>query len=428
MRDAIERGVRALLILAVLSAGIGVLWFAAHADDLDTQVAFCGAFVVYCVVVGNSCYRYLNRSIYRFVNPEAKKSEREQLYKRWFGEDVIDEETNRIAGFVAKLLLIGIVLILALFAVDIWVHFKGTSQAEGSAWAGPFGDFFGGVLNPILTFISFIALAFSFTLQRVQVRDGREQAIESKKVSQQQMFETTFFNLLALHNASAEQLHFDAYTLSPPGAKKHYGGDRVGAAERGRAVFGAVLNVIHMESMREESTRYMENPPPRYPDSHRASEVYEYIQNRHNYVLGHYFRNLYQILLYINEYAPGETEGRVSKSPKRRYASLLRAQLSTNELSLLYFNCRGTLVDNGEFRALVAQYCLLEHLPIILDHETGVPRIAGYGFEIDASEYFKFSYQGEVLPGAFGENKQIEKYLAKFNESLVTVRRFKFAA
>ncbi|NUU04131.1 putative phage abortive infection protein [Herbaspirillum robiniae] len=415
MEKIVTRFINALLILGVLGGGFCLLWMGANIEESGTRYAFYGGFVVYCIGFGLASYRYLNEAIYKFVNPEADETHQVRILKT-----EPDNETNRIAGFVAKLLLTGAALILVLFLADIWIHFKIPPVTADIAWAGPFGDFFGGVLNPILTFISFIALAFSFTLQRVQVRDAREQAIESKKVSRQQMFETTFFNLLTLHNSSAEQLHLEPDTIRYPGVKWDPDLDEVDTVERGRAVFGAVLDIMRKQSRTRYTPSHLPEPPiastPPIP-----AQIYIYIQHRHNFVLGHYFRNLFQILSYIDEFAVDDPFKAGKKSPRRRYANLLRAQLSTNELTLLYFNCQGTLVDNGRFRELVTRYRFLEHLPVSLDQKTGKPCVDGYGFEIDISEYIDIFSGGLVRPGAFGTNPQIQRYLEKFQQTLVTV-------
>ncbi len=49
---------------------------------------------------------------------------------------------------------------------------------------------------------------------------------------------------------------------------------------------------------------------------------------------------------------------------KQKYASVLRAQLSSDELALLMVNCAGEMVDDGEFRALLVRYRMLEHIPL----------------------------------------------------------------
>lgn len=46
-------------------------------------------------------------------------------------------------------------------------------------YLGTFGDFFGSVVNPILTFGTLVALAITILMQRVQLREAREDAKDS---------------------------------------------------------------------------------------------------------------------------------------------------------------------------------------------------------------------------------------------------------
>ena len=73
-----------------------------------------------------------------------------------------------------------------------------------------FGDYFGGVLNPILAFVSFIAILWTVALQRHSIKlqarelskttDALKESKDAQKLQaqlfKQQQFETTFFNML----------------------------------------------------------------------------------------------------------------------------------------------------------------------------------------------------------------------------------------
>lgn len=66
--------------------------------------------------------------------------------------------------------------------------------------------------------------------------------------------------------------------------------------------------------------------------------------------MGHYFRNLYHIVKFVDK---------ANISNKREYTNILRAQLSTGELLLLYFNCLSRY-GNEKFKPLVEKYSLLK--------------------------------------------------------------------
>lgn len=72
---------------------------------------------------------------------------------------------------------------------------------------GSFGDFFGGTLNPILTFLAFIGVLITIILQKIELGLTRKEMIRSagalenqNKAITKQNFEAAFFRMLTLHN------------------------------------------------------------------------------------------------------------------------------------------------------------------------------------------------------------------------------------
>jgi hypothetical protein len=82
-------------------------------------------------------------------------------------------------------------------------------------------------------------------------------------------------------------------------------------------------------------------------------DSYDRFHDIHHETIGHYFRNIYQILKFVDE---------SSVDNKRFYTNLLRAQLSSHELGLLFYNCLSKL-GAEKFKPLLERYAFLEHLP-----------------------------------------------------------------
>ena len=89
-----------------------------------------------------------------------------------------------------------------------------------------------------------------------------------------------------------------------------------------------------------------------HPDD--IKKCYDTFYSNSDMHVGHYFRTLYNIIKYVDQSdLPSDDE-------KKMYTNLVRAQLSSPELELLYFNC---LHPVGEkFKPLVERYTLLKHL------------------------------------------------------------------
>jgi hypothetical protein len=94
-----------------------------------------------------------------------------------------------------------------------------------------------------------------------------------------------------------------------------------------------------------------------------AVKCYEIFYKDRDYQseLAHYFRNLYHIVKFVNEAEVlKRNDAAIDYKERRRYTSLVRAQLSAYELALLFYD---GLSKYGEgFKPLIEKFGLLEHL------------------------------------------------------------------
>ncbi len=183
----------------------------------------------------------------------------------------------------------------------------------------------------------------SLDLQREELRQTRKElhdqtlqfAAQNRTLSQQTA-DNTFFQLLRLHNEIVGAIDLVDKQTKQPIAK-------------GRDCFQTF--VLYLK--RKYSA-----------DSNRTLEqtVNSYVQfyQEHQADLGHYFRSLYNIVKFVD---------RTDFDDKRRYTNLVRAQLSSYEQVLLFYNCLSAL-GAEKFKPLVEEYALLKHIPReLLVHE-----------------------------------------------------------
>lgn len=100
----------------------------------------------------------------------------------------------KIRGYI----LSAIILIIAVYTVyfaNIFIGDSSDVSKDASVW-GQFGDYAGGVLNPLLSFITIVLLIKSLTLQYEANRNLKKELRISEKTEKLRSFEVLFFNLL----------------------------------------------------------------------------------------------------------------------------------------------------------------------------------------------------------------------------------------
>lgn len=291
------------------------------------------------------------------------------LFDKNASEADVDKYKNSLRPLL-RILYLAIFFIVSVFIFNIIFSFgintsisswldrctpvpTGSTGTDISGKLGPFGDFFGGMLNPILSFLTLLGLIATIALQRIEIADAKASAEKGNKALAIQSLEATFFQAVDLHHKIVDDLKFDASIVPiPEDIKKD--ASRAGNLEavkdshvnyaEGRRSFEAAIKAV---------TKYYPNSPE------KSANVYRHIQENHNYVFGHYFRHLYQCLKIIDNVS----ETILDNKEKCKYTSLLRAQLSSNELYVLFLNCLDNMVDKGEFKNLLIKYEMLEHIP-----------------------------------------------------------------
>lgn len=348
------------------------------------------------------------------MNIDYLKKKYDKFYKNFLL--MVGSKENSMTKSLYNLFLIALGMILFVLIINLIFAYK----HEGM---GSWGDFFGGTLNPILTFLTFMGLLITIVIQQTELSESKKEFAKSanaldeqSKSLKKQNFENTLFNMIDLHNKMITTIRIDIGELRKVyNLKKELKSnfikilnsvslikiDKLENSEvifNGHQVFAVIVGII---------TEDVKSPTDIY-------NRYKDIQQNHNYILGHYFRNLYQLLKLIDNVNCEENV--LTKNEQFKYASIIRAQLSSNELILLFINCLNEMVDNGKFKNLLIKYSILEHMPIERDENTQGYKIKGrsgiffsnemvieYKEEKDLSGLDFKKYFG----GAFGENTEI---------------------
>lgn len=122
-------------------------------------------------------------------------------------DEEVTEDTFLQKHIIKILFVISIVaVVLIISALLFYRIYVGTEFTHSNEIWGQFGDYFGGLLNPILSFLALIALLVTITLQSKELklatnemRDSSTALKEQSDSLKLQNFENTFFNLLNKH-------------------------------------------------------------------------------------------------------------------------------------------------------------------------------------------------------------------------------------
>lgn len=264
------------------------------------------------------------------------------------------------------LLFPGVIILWGLFwALSSWMY----PEIE---CRGQFGDSFGAI-NALFAGLAFAGVIYAIILQkkelglqrdelglqrreleytRTEIRGQKEQLQAQNQTLQKQNFENSFFQLLDLHSEIVNSMAIPGDSLTTP---KRY----MGAKDySGRECFGLMLQKLEdiYQIAKEEFSAAMR------PDEDTTREfMYRWLNDKYEEFfpelqpyLGHYFRHLYNIVKFVDE-------GGQEVAERKFYTDLVRAQLSSTELGLLFYH---GLSDRGDgFRDLIEEYALFKHIP-----------------------------------------------------------------
>ncbi len=247
--------------------------------------------------------------------------------------------------------LVTVAAVVLVFFLIAWVQYGyvkdyiAEHEEVGPSFFGLSGDFFG-LTNALFSALAFAIIIVTLRMQMHELKQQREQLEDNRKVMkdqheemkhqnvslQRQTFENTFFNMLEMHNeiVQAIKIHDKEAT--------------------GRLLFADLLNNLQMSANRRAGDTVS---VARTKTKEKISiDVYEEWYEENEATVGHYFRTLYNMMRYIDEQG-GEH--------RMTYARLVRAQLSSNELMLLFYNGLGKY-GREKFKPLIEKYALLKHL------------------------------------------------------------------
>lgn len=225
-------------------------------------------------------------------------------------------------------------------------------NGDRTAW-GVTGDFFGGILNPTLSFMGLVMLlATLYQNQKELELSRKELAASSKALTEQantleaQRFENTFFSLLQQHNNCLDNICTDTVTYRSGGE-----------AYQKRAL--SYVTYRDISSLKIE-TITIENSILK-----SAWNILE--RNKEDF--SQYFNILFELLNLIYENAPRSPTKNDDKAntPEQelKYANIVLSIIPLSVLTILAIYCYGPTRNAEKYRNLVIRYSFLRYMDLI---------------------------------------------------------------
>lgn len=239
-----------------------------------------------------------------------------------------------IAGALALGLIFGYAIVFRALPIN----------ERPDAW-GQFGDFMGGLLNPLISLFTLIVAVSVWNLQKTELLETRLALEDQGKTAEQQRREQRFFDLLSLYQATVDTIVYDYSRMS--------GAISTVYSAVGKRAFALFTSQQGASPFHARLSGFFEAPGSGSRWELPSAEYTSVLWNQHSPMLDHYFRVIFTLLR--------EAES-LLQDDRYRYIKILRAQLSRDEVSLITMNL---LYDEegGKMRGLVKEYGLLKHLP-----------------------------------------------------------------
>lgn len=303
---------------------------------------------------------------------------------------------------------------------------------------GQIGDTIGGITSPFLSFFGSILVYLALKAQIEANNKIQTQFDEQKKIDYRQNFENTFFNMLTIHHDIVKNIDYESSSLLQKSSLSSYlyahnGGlyNKLSESNQinSRDVFKVSLDLIRYLIQEDLILEHQLNRPNEdhifmavydaelsrklktfkkifslseisflnISETTRFQSIYDSIYFKLSTDFGHYFRNLYRIIKMVDEKKFSDNQIEDYKI-KYSYTSIVRAQLSDDEIVWLFFNC---LSNKGseKFKPLLEKYSILK----IINKDSKT-----YNF------YTKF-YEDSAFEKPMEEN--LEEHVNKFNFS-----------
>ena len=258
----------------------------------------------------------------------------------------MDDENQSEEKFYSRVSLVATIGICAWVGALLLYLARFYSQPisdSADKW-GQFGDYLGGVVNPIIGLATVVLIAMSLVTQRQELRATQNELKSSNSETRRMAFEQSFFSWL---NSYQRLLDTVSTPRGPIGRRAliQWKNEYFDVARIGKLVYGAPSQ--DTEDVTSFMRHLLDHSIKQRADSYELNKLFEffrltlvnyqqaYSENRSD--LDALFRTIFRLIKWIDQSTMPQEE-------KWHYVAIVRAQVSWIEYYYLLLNC---LTDRG---------------------------------------------------------------------------------
>lgn len=349
----------------------------------------------------------------------------------------IDADITKHRKYAIRLIMTVFTLFIIYFVfkvfIDISLDSKGTwvgpqlsklSTVESGNW-GTFGDFIGGILNPIFALFAFYWLTYSVRLQIKELKDTRQ---ELKKAATAQAETATHQEKIANLeeknvDTQKEILELQKQTLEKQIKSSEAQQLQISIQNFENLFFellktksDATNQVLYKHESFNVENRYTLQGKDAIKTHINNFKLYyssidwsSYYKDELLDIFGSYFRICYQIVKLIeNNMILKNLEKEYKKEysiKQKEYFDIFRSTLTQHELELIFFNCLSEY-GNKKFKRLIEKYGIFE--PLLIDNIT----LNENNYAFHSLTKYAYKYKNSV----FEENELWNIYIREIND------------
>lgn len=257
---------------------------------------------------------------------------------------------------LVSFILIGVLIFLYLPQILNFTNVNAIVDAITELKLNEFGDFVGGTLNPLLSFLTLIILLRTFSMQKTELDLQREELQDTKELLRlqtqtqvRQQFESTFFALLNVHNQILSEITENPIPRKTDSTDKEiFNNTDAKSIDSVNKKQDEINNKSKLEKMIFD-VNYFYDDEGRFKENKSLETAYDELEIYAVYQTN-YFHILFELLKYIHKLNLEQDE--------LVYARIIRATLKNSVLRLLVIYAHK---NNEEYRKLIERYSIFEN-------------------------------------------------------------------